>query len=152
MVEDRSSVDLQRFIEAQRETFEQALCELQVGSKRSHWMWFVFPQLEGLGRSPVAQRFALKSLHEARAYLAHPILGERLRMVTRAVLAHPDRSLLEIFGEPDDMKFRSSMTLFAVAATADPIPDLESAAIFREALDVFCGGELDPVTLQRLAG
>jgi uncharacterized protein (DUF1810 family) len=146
MAEDHSLVDLERFVEAQRETQAQALRELQGGLKRSHWMWFIFPQLEGLGRSPIAQRFALRSLHEARAYLAHPILGERLRTVTRAVLAHPDRSLLEIFGQPDDMKFRSSMTLFAAAA------DPEDAAIFREALDVFCGGEPDPVTVQRLAG
>lgn len=146
MAGDHSLVDLERFVKAQRETHAQALRELQGGLKRSHWMWFIFPQLEGLGRSPTAQRFALRSLHEARAYLAHPILGERLRTVTRAVLAHPDRSLLEIFGQPDDMKFRSSMTLFAAAA------DPEDAAIFREALDVFCGGEPDPVTVQRLAG
>ncbi|ODS54989.1 MAG: calpastatin [Agrobacterium sp. SCN 61-19] len=146
MAEDHSLVDLERFVEAQRETHAQSLRELQGGLKRSHWMWFIFPQLEGLGRSPIAQRFALRSLDEARAYLAHPILGERLRTVTRAVLAHPDRSLLEIFGQPDDMKFRSSMTLFAAAA------DPEDAAIFREALDVFCGGEPDAITLQRLAG
>lgn len=146
MAEDHTLVDLERFVEAQRETHAQALRELQGGLKRSHWMWFIFPQLAGLGRSPIAQRFALRSLHEARAYLAHPILGERLRTVTGAVLAHPDRSLLEIFGQPDDMKFRSSMTLFAAAA------DPEDAAIFREALDVFCGGEPDPVTVQRLAG
>ncbi|KPF60146.1 DUF1810 domain-containing protein [Rhizobium sp. AAP116] len=146
MAGDHSLVDLERFVEAQRETHAQALRELQGGLKRSHWMWFIFPQLAGLGRSPIAQRFALRSLHEARAYLAHPILGERLRTVTRAVLAHPDRSLLEIFGQPDDMKFRSSMTLFAAAA------DPDDAAIFREALDVFCGGEPDAITLQRLAG
>lgn len=145
MVENHPPVDLQRFMDAQRETYAQALRELRHGRKRSHWMWFIFPQLEGLGRSPTAQHFALRSLHEARAYLVHPILGERLRMVTRAVLAHPNRSLLEIFGQPDDMKFRSSMTVFAAAA------DPEGAAIFREALDVFCGGEPDPITLQRLA-
>ncbi|WP_377278346.1 DUF1810 domain-containing protein [Rhizobium sp. R86522] len=146
MAEDYSLVDLERFVKAQRETYAQALRELQGGLKRSHWMWFIFPQLEGLGRSPTAQRFALRSLDEARAYLAHAILGERLRTVTRAVLAHQDRSLLEIFGQPDDMKFRSSMTLFAAAA------DPDDAAIFREALDVFCGGEPDAITLQRLAG
>ncbi|AOG10784.1 DUF1810 domain-containing protein [Agrobacterium sp. RAC06] len=146
MAEDHSLVDLERFVEAQRETYAQALRELQGGLKRSHWMWFIFPQLEGLGRSPTAQRFALRSLDEARAYLAHAILGERLRTVTRAVLAHQDRSLVEIFGQPDDMKFRSSMTLFAAAA------DPDDAAIFREALDVFCGGEPDAITLQRLAG
>ncbi|QGG92100.1 DUF1810 family protein [Agrobacterium sp. MA01] len=146
MAEDHSLVDLERFVEAQRETYAQALRELQGGLKRSHWMWFIFPQLEGLGRSPTAQRFALRSLDEARAYLAHAILGERLRTVTRAVLAHQDRSLVEIFGQPDDMKFRSSMTLFAAAA------DPEDTAIFREALDVFCGGEPDAITLQRLAG
>ncbi|MBU0736917.1 MAG: DUF1810 domain-containing protein [Alphaproteobacteria bacterium] len=146
MAEDYSLVDLERFVKAQRETYAQALRELQGGLKRSHWMWFIFPQLEGLGRSPTAQRFALRSLDEARAYLAHAILGERLRTVTRALLAHQDRSLLEIFGQPDDMKFRSSMTLFAAAA------DPEDTAIFREALDVFCGGEPDAITLQRLAG
>lgn len=146
MAEDYSLVDLERFVKAQRETYAQALRELQGGLKRSHWMWFIFPQLEGLGRSRTAQHFALRSLDEARAYLAHAILGERLRTVTRAVLAHQDRSLLEIFGQPDDMKFRSSMTLFAAAA------DPEDTAIFREALDVFCGGEPDAITLQRLAG
>jgi uncharacterized protein (DUF1810 family) len=146
MAGDHSLVDLERFVKAQRETYAQALRELQGGLKRSHWMWFIFPQLEGLGRSPTAQRFALRSLDEARAYLAHAILGERLRTVTRAVLAHQDRSLVEIFGQPDDMKFRSSMTLFAAAA------DPDDAAIFREALDVFCGGEPDAITLQRLAG
>ncbi|MDM7982047.1 MAG: DUF1810 domain-containing protein [Rhizobium sp.] len=146
MAEDYSLVDLKRFVKAQRETYAQALRELQGGLKRSHWMWFIFPQLEGLGRSRTAQHFALRSLDEARAYLAHAILRERLRTVTRAVLAHQDRSLLEIFGQPDDMKFRSSMTLFAAAA------DPEDTAIFREALDVFCGGEPDAITLQRLAG
>lgn len=145
MVENHPPVDLQRFMDAQRETYAQALRELQHGRKRSHWMWFIFPQLEGLGRSPTAQHFALRSLHEARAYLVHPILGERLRDATRGVLAHPDRSLMEIFGKPDDIKFRSSMTLFAAAA------DPEDAAIFREALDVFCGGEPDAITLKRLA-
>lgn len=145
MVEDHSPVDLQRFMDAQRDTYAQALRDLQGGRKRSHWMWFIFPQLEGLGRSPTAQHFALRSLDEARAYLAHPILAERLRDATRAVLTHPDRRLGEIFGQPDDVKFRSSMTLFAAAA------DPEGAAIFREALDVFCGGEPDPITLHRLA-
>jgi uncharacterized protein (DUF1810 family) len=145
MVADHSPVDLQRFMDAQRDTYAQALRELQGGRKRSHWMWFIFPQLEGLGRSPTAQHFALRSLDEARAYLSHPILAERLRDATRAVLAHQDRSLMEMFGQPDDIKFRSSMTLFA--ASADP----EDAAIFREALDVFCGGEPDPITLHRLA-
>lgn len=145
MDEDHSPVDLQRFMDAQRDTYAQALRELQGGRKRSHWMWFIFPQLEGLGRSPTAQHFALRSLHEARAYLVHPILGERLRDGTRAVLAHRDQSLLKIFGQPDDMKFRSSMTLFAAAA------DPDDAAIFREALDVFCGGEPDAITLERLA-
>ena len=110
MDEDHSPVDLQRFMDAQRDTYAQALRELQGGRKRSHWMWFIFPQLEGLGRSPTAQHFALRSLHEARAYLVHPILGVRLRDATRAVLAHRDQSLLKIFGQPDDMKFRSSMT------------------------------------------
>lgn len=141
---DHTSYDLGRFLEAQKECYEEALQELLIGRKRSHWMWFVFPQMEGLGRSLTARHFALKSLEEARAYLAHPILGERLRAATLAVLSHPDRSVAEVFGPPDDMKFRSSMTLFAAAATA------QDGALFRQALDVFCDGVADPATLRLL--
>lgn len=138
------SSGLDRFVDAQKDLYPQALRELQAGRKRSHWMWFIFPQLTGLGRSPTAQYFALKSLDEARAYLAHPLLGERLRAVTGAVLAHSNRSLGEIFGEPDDMKFRSSMTIFAEAAEPG------TATLFRTALEVFCNGEPDRATLRLL--
>jgi uncharacterized protein (DUF1810 family) len=138
------SLDPERFLDAQKESYEQALDELRHGQKRSHWMWFIFPQLEGLGRSPTARHFALKSLEEARAYLAHPVLGDRLRTATRAVLEHGELNLSQIFGQPDDLKFRSSMTLFAEAAGAD------EGALFRRAIDLFCDGKPDPATLQLL--
>jgi len=135
--------DLSRFVEAQEGAYADAIAELRAGAKRSHWMWFVFPQVEGLGTSPMAQRYALSGPDEARAYLAHPVLGARLRECTRAVLAVEGRTLHEIFGSPDDLKFRSSMTLFEIAA--GPGSD------FSTALDRFCGGVRDPATLARLA-
>lgn len=138
--------DPTRFLDAQKESYTQALQELQNGRKRSHWMWFVFPQLEGLGTSPAARHYALKSLDDARAYLAHPVLGQRLRAATQAVITHPQRRLAEIFGHPDDLKFRSSMTLFAQAAGVGDV------ALFRSALDVFFNGVPDPMTLQLLNG
>lgn len=144
MDDKHSSTGLDRFVDAQKDLYPQALRELQAGQKRSHWMWFIFPQLTGLGRSPTAQHFALASLDEARDYLAHPMLGERLRAVTGAVLAHSNRSLGEIFGQPDDMKFRSSMTLFAEAAEPG------AGALFRTALERFCNGEPDRETLRLL--
>ncbi len=144
MDDNHSSNGLDRFVDAQKDLYPQALRELQAGQKRSHWMWFIFPQLTGLGRSPTAQYFALTSLEEARAYLAHPVLGERLRAVTGAVLAHSDRSLGEIFGQPDDMKFQSSMTLFDEAA------EPSEGTLFRTALEVFCNGEPDRATLRLL--
>jgi uncharacterized protein (DUF1810 family) len=125
--------DLGRFVTAQAQVVGTALAELRAGRKRTHWMWFVFPQLRGLGTSPMADRYGIASLAEARAYLAHPVLGPRLRNCTEAVLAHAGRSLHDIFGSPDDMKFRSSMTLFAVAA-------LEDDGVFERALDAFCEG------------
>jgi uncharacterized protein (DUF1810 family) len=146
MDRDDSSFELTRFLDAQKESYARALDELQNGQKRTHWMWYIFPQLQGLGRSQTAQHFAVESLDEARAYLAHPVLGERLRTVTQAVLTHPERSLVEIFGQPDDAKFRSSMTLFAEAA------DPDDAVQFRRALDVFCDGKPDPNTLRLLKG
>ena len=133
--------DLSRFVEAQAGPYEDALAELRAGRKRSHWMWFVFPQIEGLGTSPMAQRYALAGPDEARAYLGHPVLGPRLRECTRAVLAVRGRTLHEIFGSPDDLKFRSSMTLFEIAAG----PGSE----FSAALDRLCGGERDRATLER---
>jgi uncharacterized protein (DUF1810 family) len=134
--------DLGRFVSAQHEVYEQALAELRAGSKRSHWMWFVFPQIAGLGRTATAQRYAVADLAEARAYLAHPVLGPRLTECARALLEVPDRTATQILGTPDDLKLRSSMTLFAHAAD-DP-------AVFRAVLDRFYGGEDDPLTLQRL--
>lgn len=133
--------DLGRFVTAQEGTVTQALSELRAGRKRSHWMWFVFPQIAGLGSSPMAQRYAVASLDEARAYLAHPILGPRLRDCTDAALA-AQGTAHAIFGSPDDMKFRSSMTLFAQAA-----PD---ETLFLRALDRFYGGERDRRTLEIL--
>lgn len=133
--------DLSRFVTAQEGTITQALSELRAARKRSHWMWFVFPQIAGLGSSPMAQRYALASLDEARAYLAHPILGPRLRDCTDATLA-AQGTAHDIFGSPDDMKFRSSMTLFAQA-----VPD---ETLFPRALDRFYGGERDRRTLEIL--
>ena len=116
--------------------YEMALAELRQGRKRTHWMWFIFPQLTGLGRSYMAALYGIASLAEARAYLAHPELGARLEAVTRAVLSHADTALRDIFGTPDDLKFRSSMTLFARASAG--------SSAYAEALDVFCGGAEDP--------
>jgi uncharacterized protein (DUF1810 family) len=134
--------DLQRFIEAQAPVISRARAELAQGRKRSHWMWFIFPQFAGLGFSAMAQRYAIGSLNEALAYLSHPVLGPRLEECTRLVLAVHGRSVSDIFGWPDDMKFRSSMTLFAQAA-----PD---SAIFAEALMKYFDGVPDAETLQRL--
>lgn len=134
--------DLQRFVDAQAPVYEQAVAELRMGRKRTHWMWFVFPQLRGLGFSTTAMRYGIASIDEARAYLAHPVLGPRLVDCTRRVLAVRDRTAHEIFGSPDDTKFRSSMTLFAHADPATPE--------FRAALDKYYGGEEDPLTAGRL--
>lgn len=133
--------DLQRFVDAQAGVFDAALAELRAGRKRTHWMWFVFPQIAGLGSSAMAQAYAISGLPEARAYLAHPVLGPRLRAVTEAVNAVEGRSAHEIFGSPDDLKFRSSMTLFARAS---------EEAVFRGALAKYFGGAEDPLTAARL--
>jgi len=141
-------MDLQRFVEAQdapaggMTVYEHALAELRAGAKRTHWMWFVFPQLEGLGFSALARRYAIAGLEEAKAYLAHPVLGPRLRACVAAANAIEGRSAREVMGSPDDLKLRSSLTLFAEAA--------EDAADFRAALDRYYGGEPDSATLQRL--
>ena len=134
--------DLARFLAAQDPLIDRVMAELRTGKKRSHWMWFVFPQLAGLGTSAMAQRYAIATLDEARAYLAHPVLGPRLRAATDAVLATTDRSLHDIFGTPDDVKFRSSMTLFErVGGGNEP---------FTEALRRFCGSTRDEATARRL--
>ena len=134
--------DLHRFVEAQQRTFMQAVSELEDGHKTSHWMWFVFPQLRGLGRSPMATRYGIESLDEARAYLAHPLLGSRLKECVRLALRIDGRSITEIFGSPDDMKFRSCMTLFDRAA-----PD---ETLFAQALQKYFGGTPDARTLELL--
>lgn len=135
--------DLQRFVEAQNRVYDTALTELRAGRKRSHWIWFVFPQIQGLGRSPTAIRYAITSLAEAKAYLDHEVLGPRLRECSRVVAGIKGASADDIFGWPDDMKVRSSMTLFA-HATADN-------ADFRAVLDRLYGGVEDELTVEQLA-
>lgn len=134
--------DLQRFVAAQQGIYEAARAELQEGLKRSHWMWFIFPQIRGLGYSETSRRYAIASAEEAAAYLRHPILGERLRECTKLVLATRGRSIHEILGSPDDLKFHSCMTLFS---RVDP-----DAPLFRDALGRFFGGAPDRKTLERL--
>lgn len=135
--------DLRRFVEAQAGDWEQVRAELREGRKRSHWIWYIFPQMRGLGLSSMAQHYGIGSLDEARAYLAHPILGPRLAQATELVLRHSGRrSLQEIFGNVDALKFRSSMTLFALAAGP--------SSIYAGALDSFCDGEGDERTFELL--
>lgn len=138
--------DLQRFVEAQDQgdTYAHALAELRAGRKRTHWMWFVLPQLAGLGSSAMAQRYALASLDEARAYLAHPILGPRLLACVAALNGLAGVTAHEVLGSPDDMKFRSCLTLFAAAAPAE--------RGFTQALELYYGGEPDPATTRLLKG
>ena len=121
---------LQRFLDAQQSVYPQVHAELAAGQKRSHWMWFIFPQLRGLGSSPTAQRFAIAGRDEALAYLAHPTLGPRLRECTSLVLNHPGRSVDAIFGYPDDLKFHSSLTLFHAVAPSDPAFTLGLRSVF----------------------
>jgi uncharacterized protein (DUF1810 family) len=134
--------DLERFVEAQKGIYEQVTSELRAGRKRSHWMWFIFPQSAGLGHSETAQRYAISSLAEAAAYLKHPVLGPRLRECTRLVVDVEGRSIDQILGYPDDLKFRSSMTLFARAGAEE--------GEFREALEKYFDGVPDPLTVERL--
>jgi len=133
---------LQRFVDAQNPVYDKVCSELRDGVKKSHWMWFIFPQVEGLGSSQMARKFAISSLAEAAAFLAHPVLGSRLTECTRLVNLVAGRPIEEIFGYSDDLKFRSSMTLFAHAA-----PDNR---VFTDALQKYFSGEFDPATLARL--
>jgi len=133
---------LDRFLLAQERVYPHVLSELQAGTKKSHWMWFIFPQIRGLGRSPISIAYAISSRDEAQAFLQHPILGPRLKECTRLVLQVEGRSALEIFGEPDDIKFRSSMTLFAQASSDDDI--------FERALQKYFDGIPDQLTIDRL--
>jgi uncharacterized protein (DUF1810 family) len=134
--------DLQRFVDAQAQTYGQALAELRTGEKRTHWMWFVFPQVAGLGRSGMAQRFSISGLPEARAYLSHPTLGRRLVESARALTALDTADADRVFGPVDAQKLRSSMTLFAHAAPDEPV--------FREVLDHYFDGTEDDATTSRL--
>lgn len=134
--------DLNRFVKAQEAVIATALRELRAGRKQTHWMWFVFPQLRGLGRSHMAQYYGIENLEEAQAYLAHAVLGPRLQECVEAVLGVKGKTLHEMFGSPDDVKFRSSMTLFALASGSDKP--------FREALDRYCEGQQDAATLELL--
>ena len=134
--------DLARFVDAQAPVIDRVFDELRAGRKRSHWMWFVFPQIAGLGTSAMAQRYAIGSLAEARSYLGHAVLGPRLLAATALINGLATTSATAVLGSPDDVKFRSSMTLFAEAA-ADPAP-------FRSALDRYFRGDPDPLTLARL--
>lgn len=134
--------NLERFVKAQADVFPQVLTELGAGEKRSHWIWFIFPQMKGLGRSSLAEFYGVGSLEEAEAYLRHPVLGSRLVQCSQLVNQIEGRTIREIFGYPDDLKFRSSMTLFARAA--------EDATVFNAALKKYFNGEADPLTAAML--
>jgi len=136
------SNDLDRFVDAQHPIYRHALAELRAGYKQSHWMWFVFPQIAGLGHSTMAQHYAIADIEQAKAYLRHPLLGPRLKECAQALLQHRDRTARQMLGSPDDLKLRSSMTLFAAAA-----PECK---VFQQVLDVFYAGEADQQTLKRL--
>lgn len=134
--------NLQRFLDAQRADYPAALAEVTAGRKRSHWMWYIFPQVQGLGYSEMAHRYGIAGAAEAAAYLAHPVLGQRLLEISRALLALPGSNATTVMGSPDDLKLRSSMTLFAQVPGAD--------AVFQAVLDKFFGGQPDTKTLQLL--
>ncbi len=134
--------NLQRFLDAQESVFDEVRSELRAGRKEGHWMWFIFPQLKGLGSSPLATNFGIASKDEGQAYLQHPVLGPRLTECTRLVNEVRGKSIQEIFGHIDSMKFRSSMTLFAEVATENEI--------FQEALENYFAAQPDPLTLDRL--
>jgi uncharacterized protein (DUF1810 family) len=134
--------ELSRFLQAQEEDYEHALMEIKGGQKRTHWMWYIFPQLDGLGFSSMSKRYAIKSIEEAQAYLSHPVLGSRLLECAKAVVAVEGRSIAEIFGSPDDLKLRSSATLFASVSPA--------GSVFDRILGKYYRGVRDSKTLQLL--
>jgi len=135
--------DLQRFVTAQNHCYQQVCTELSEGNKQSHWMWFIFPQLRGLGQSPMSKRYSISSLQEAEAYLQHPVLGSRLRHCTKLVMLIEGRTIEEIFGNPDDvLKFRSSMTLFMRTS--------QESRIFKDGLQKYFAGKPDQLTMDRL--
>lgn len=134
--------DLQRFIDAQEQDYADALAEIKKGRKRTHWMWYIFPQIQGLGFSEMSKRYAIEDLDEAEAYINHPVLGQRLIEICSELLKLQSNDAHEIFGSPDDMKLRSSMTLFASLPDAYPV--------FKSVIDKFFNGEMDNATLQLL--
>ncbi|MBC7453236.1 MAG: DUF1810 domain-containing protein [Massilia sp.] len=138
-----TTFDLDRFVSPQAPVYDSVLAELRAGRKRTHWMWFIFPQIAGLGRSATARHYAIASLDEARAYLAHPVLGARLRACCALLLALPGGDAHAVFGDPDDVKLRSSLTLFARAAPTD--------TVFQDCLAKYFGGQLDAATLELLS-
>jgi uncharacterized protein (DUF1810 family) len=138
-VHSRDTFGLDRFVSAQEDVYDSALAEIRAGRKRTHWMWFVFPQLRGLGSSPISRQFAIRSAAEARAYLAHPILGPRLLECCHALLELKSTSATEIFGSPDDLKLRSCATLFAYVS--------EPGSVFERVLERFYGGVPDEKTV-----
>jgi uncharacterized protein (DUF1810 family) len=140
---EQDPYDLQRFLTAQAEVYECALGELRRGRKESHWIWYIFPQVAGLGRSSMAQRYAIQSRDEAIDYLNHPILGRRLRECCKALLTHSGKRVEDIVGNPDDLKLRSSMTLFAAVSDSD--------SIFNRVLDAFYAGQMDERTITFLS-
>lgn len=144
IVEDGNEQDLQRFVAAQAPVYADVLAELRRGRKQSHWMWFIFPQIAGLGRSDMTQRYAIRSLGGARSYLAHPVLGPRLLECTDAVLDHRDRGAETIFGAIDAAKLRSSMTLFSAASA-------RTNSRYRDCLDIFFQGCRDEMTVRLLS-
>lgn len=135
-----STNDLNRFVSAQEGDYSTALNEIKAGRKRSHWMWYIFPQMRGLGMSEMATRYSIADMKEAMAYLQHPVLGERIIEISKALLSLPGHDAHAVFGSPDDMKLRSSMTLFAAVDGADPV--------FQDVLDKYFNGETDERTLQ----
>jgi len=140
-----TDADLIHFVNAQAQVHRQVVEELTDGRKRTHWMWFIFPQLSGLGHSAMAQRYAIRNIDQARRYLADPVLGERLRHDVRLMVRHKGKSALKILGSPDDFKFRSCLTLFGEAAS-----DKSDKSLFAEALNQFYNGKPDPRTLELL--
>lgn len=135
--------NIQRFLDAQRADYPAALAEITAGRKHSHWMWYIFPQVQGMGYSEMAHRYGITGAAEAAAYLAHPVLGQRLLEISRALLALPGSNATAVMGSPDDLKLRSSMTLFAQVPGADEV--------FQAVLDKFFGGAADARTLQLLS-
>lgn len=141
---DSIPFDLKRFIEAQRSVYATVKLELTLGQKKSHWMWFIFPQVKGLGHSPMARRFAIESREEALAYWHDPVLGTRLTKCIRLMLAIEGKSAYDILGYPDDLKFKSSMTLFSLVAPED--------LLFKQAIDYFFDGQVDAQTVDLMCG